>query len=90
MKRFNAILSVCPYYNKPSQDGLYEHFSLLSKVSPIPLILYDVPSRTGVTISNQTVHKLLQKCDNIIGIKDATGDLKKGVDLIKNTPKPFM
>ena len=89
MKSFNAILSVCPYYNKPSQDGLYEHFSLLSKVSPIPLILYDVPSRTGVTISNQTVHKLLQKCDNIIGIKDATGDLKKGVDLIKNTPKTF-
>ncbi len=88
-KNFSAILSVCPYYNKPSQDGLYEHFSHVSEASPIPIILYDVPSRTGVSISNHTVFKLLDKCDNIIGIKDATGDIKKGLDLIKNTPKSF-
>jgi len=89
LENFSAVLSVCPYYNKPSQVGLYEHFFYVSKASPIPLILYDVPSRTGVSISNQTVFKLLEKCDNIIGIKDATADIKKGIDLIKNTPKSF-
>ena len=89
LKSFSAVLSVCPYYNKPSQVGLYEHFFHVSKASPIPLILYDVPSRTGVSISNETIFKLLEKCDNIIGIKDATGDIKKGIDLIKNTPKSF-
>lgn len=89
LRDFNAILSVCPYYNKPSQVGLYQHFSHISKASPIPLILYDVPSRTGVSISNQTVYRLLEKYDNIIGIKDATGDINKGLDLIKNSPKNF-
>lgn len=89
LRDFNAILSVCPYYNKPSQVGLYQHFSHVSKASPIPLILYDVPSRTGVSISNQTVYRLLEKYDNIIGIKDATGDINKGLDLIKNSPKNF-
>ena len=89
LRDFNTILSVCPYYNKPSQVGLYEHFSHISKASPIPLILYDVPSRTGVSISNQTVYRLLEKYDNIIGIKDATGDINKGLDLIKNSPKNF-
>ncbi len=89
LRDFNAILSVCPYYNKPSQAGLYEHFSHISEASPIPLILYDVPSRTGVSISNQTIFRLLEKYDNIIGIKDATGDIDKGLDLIKNSPKSF-
>ena len=89
MKNFSAILSVCPYYNKPSQTGLFEHFSHISNASPIPLILYDVPSRTGVSISNKTVFKLIEKNDNIVGIKDAIGDLNKGIDLIKNTPKDF-
>ena len=89
LRDFNAILSVCPYYNKPSQVGLYQHFSHISKASPIPLILYDVPSRTGVSISSQTVYRLLEKYDNIIGIKDATGDINKGLDLIKNSPKNF-
>ena len=89
LRDFNAILSVCPYYNKPSQVGLYQHFSHISKASPIPLILYDVPSRTGESISNQTDYRLLEKYDNIIGIKDATGDINKGLDLIKNSPKNF-
>ena len=89
LKNFYAILSVCPYYNKPSQIGLYEHFCKVSNVSPIPIILYDVPSRTGISISNKTVLKLLKDCKNIIGIKDATGDVKKGLDLIKNTSKNF-
>ena len=89
IKNFSGILSVCPYYNKPNQVGLYEHFSHVSKASPIPLILYDVPSRTGISISNQTVFKLLENCDNIVGIKDATGNISKGIDLIKNTPRSF-
>ena len=89
LKNFKAILSVCPYYNKPTQVGLYEHFCKVSKASNIPIILYDVPSRTGISISNKTIIKLLKNCKNIIGIKDATGDIKKGVDLIKNTSKSF-
>lgn len=89
LKKFSAILSVCPYYNKPTQVGLYEHFYQVSKASNIPIILYDVPSRTGISISNKTILKLLDNCKNIIGIKDATGDIKKGVDLIKNTSKSF-
>jgi len=89
IKNFSGILSVCPYYNKPNQVGLYEHFSHVSKASPIPLILYDVPSRTGISISNKTVFKLLENCDNIVGIKDATGNISKGIDLIKNTPRSF-
>ncbi len=89
MGNFNAVLSVCPYYNKPSQVGLYQHFLRIAETISVPLILYDVPSRTGVSISNQTVFKLLEKCNNIIGIKDATGNISKGVELIKNTPKNF-
>ena len=89
IKNFSGILSVCPYYNRPNQVGLYEHFSHVSKASPIPLILYDVPSRTGISISNKTVFKLLENCDNIVGIKDATGNISKGIDLIKNTPRSF-
>ena len=89
LKNFSAILSVCPYYNKPTQVGLYEHFYQVSKASSIPVILYDVPSRTGISILNKTVLKLLENCKNIIGIKDATGDIKKGIDLIKNTSKSF-
>ena len=89
IKNFSGILSVCPYYSRPNQVGLYEHFSHVSKASPIPLILYDVPSRTGISISNKTVFKLLENCDNIVGIKDATGNISKGIDLIKNTPRSF-
>ena len=89
LKNFQAILSVCPYYNRPNQIGLYKHFYNVSKASPIPLILYDVPSRTGSSISNHTIIKLTENCKNIVGIKDATGDLIKGIDLIKNSHKDF-
>ena len=89
LKNFSAILSVCPYYNKPTQVGLYEHFYNISKASSTPIILYDVPSRTGISITNKTILKLLENCNNIVGIKDATGDLNKGLDLIKKTSKSF-
>ena len=89
LTNFSAILSVCPFYNKPSQVGLYEHFYNVSKASSIPVILYDVPSRTGVSIANKTILKLIENCNNIVGIKDATGDLSKGMDLIKKTSKSF-
>ena len=89
MKNFSAILSVCPYYNRPSQEGIYQHFSHIANATPLPLILYDVPSRTGVSISNQTIFKLLEKFENIVGIKDATGNISKGLELLKNSPKNF-
>jgi len=73
LKSFSAVLSVCPYYNKPSQVGLYEHFFHVSKASSIPLILYDVPSRTGVSISNETIFKYLKAPINELDLLIRTG-----------------
>ena len=71
-----AILSVCPYYNKPSQEGLYQHFVAIAKASPVPIILYNVPGRTGVNLLPETVMRIYETCpDKIIGIKEASGNL---------------
>jgi 4-hydroxy-tetrahydrodipicolinate synthase len=78
----DACLLVTPYYNRPTQRGLFEHFKLIAETVNIPQILYNVPGRTAVDISNETVSSLAE-IDNIVGIKDATGDLVRGQDLIK-------
>src|SRR5579872_1445880 len=72
----DAVLSVTPYYNRPSQEGLYRHFAAIAEAVEIPMVLYNVPSRTSVDISNDTVARLA-KLPNIVGIKDATGDLPR-------------
>ncbi len=90
LKDFTAILSVSPYYNKPSQEGIYEHFKAVSNASPIPVILYNVPSRTGSNMLPKTVIKLANDFDNIIGIKEASGDFEQILDLLKNKPDNFM
>jgi 4-hydroxy-tetrahydrodipicolinate synthase len=81
-------LSVVPYYNKPSQEGLYQHFRKIAESVDMPHILYNVPSRTIADLQNETVFRLAE-VDNIVGIKDATGDMARGAELISDTPKNF-
>lgn len=86
---FDAILSVTPYYNKPSQNGLYHHYAKISKSSPIPIILYNVPSRTGVNMSPEITIQLANDFKNIISIKEASGDINQIKYILKNKPKNF-
>lgn len=87
---FTAILSVSPYYNKPSQKGIYQHFKAIAQASPLPIILYNVPSRTGSNMLPETVIQLANDFDNIVAIKEAAGDFEQILELIKNKPKNFM
>lgn len=87
---YSAILSVCPYYNRPNQEGIYHHFSAIAEASPLPVMLYNVPARTGASIENDTVIRLAQAHDNIFGIKDATGDVNIGNALIEALPNDFL
>lgn len=87
---FDAILSVTPYYNKPQQRGLYLHYKNLSAVSPLPLIMYNVPGRTGVNMKPETTLQIAQECDNIIGIKEASGNMEQMMEIIKNRPLGFL
>ena len=83
-----ASLSVVPYYNKPTQEGLYRHFRTIAEAVDIPQIVYNVPGRTVADIANDTVLRLAQ-VPNIIGIKDATGNMERGSDLLRRSPKNF-
>ena len=86
---FEAILSVCPYYNKPNQEGLYQHFCKVAEASPIPVILYNVPGRTGVNLLPETVMRIYEaQPDKIVGIKEASGNMEQIKHLIQlsNTP----
>lgn len=87
---FCAILSVVPYYNKPSQEGIYQHYKLIAEVSPKPVILYNVPGRTGVNMTAETTLRLARESSNIIGIKEASGNINQMDDIIKNKPADFM
>ncbi len=84
----DACLLVAPYYNKPSQEGLYQHFKAVAEAVDIPQILYNVPGRTGCDLSNDTVLRLAQ-VRNIVGIKDATGGIERGTDLLLRAPSDF-
>ena len=85
----DACLLVAPYYNKPTQEGLYQHFKAVADVVEIPQILYNVPGRTGCDISNDTTLRLSSH-RNIVGIKDATGGIERGTDLLLRAPKDFV
>ena len=85
----SAILSVSPYYNKPSQEGIFLHYKLISESSSVPIILYNVPGRTSSNIEASTTLKLASKFSNMIGIKEASGDLSQISQIIKNKPKNF-
>jgi len=85
----SAILSISPYYNKPSQRGLYEHFSAIAKSSPLPLIIYNVPGRTATNISAETTIKLAKDQNNIIAVKEASGNLTQIMQILKDKPPHF-
>lgn len=86
----DALLSVTPYYNKPSQEGLYQHFSAIASASPLPVILYNVPGRTGVNMTAETTLRLAGDFSNICAIKEASGNFTQIDDIIKNKPADFM
>jgi 4-hydroxy-tetrahydrodipicolinate synthase len=88
-KGIDGILSVCPYYNKPSQEGLYQHFKAISLASPLPLVLYNVPGRTGINLKAETTVRLANDFDNIVAIKEASGSLEQVDEIIKNKPDRF-
>ncbi len=86
----DAILSVTPYYNKPSQEGLYQHYAAIAKASPLPVILYNVPGRTGVNMLSATTLRLANEFKNICAIKEASGNFSQIDEIIKNKPADFM
>lgn len=88
-KGIDGILSICPYYNKPSQEGLYQHFKAIAKTSPLPIVLYNVPGRTGVNMKAETTVRIANDFPNIVAIKEAAGSLEQVDDIIKNKPKHF-
>ena len=87
---FSAILSVSPYYNKPTQEGIYQHFKAVANASPIPVIVYNVPGRTASNMLPSTVIRLANDFKNIIGIKEAAGDIVQAMKLIQNKPDGFL
>ncbi len=85
----DGVLSICPYYNKPSQEGLYQHFKAIAEASPIPVVLYNVPGRTGVNMNAETTLRLASDFENIVAIKEASGNITQMDDIIKNKPENF-
>ncbi len=90
LSEYDAILSVSPYYNKPTQEGIYQHFKVLSKASPLPIIMYNVPGRTASNMLPNTVARLANDFENIIGIKEALGDMVQVNEMISSTPDNFL
>ncbi|NHM02636.1 4-hydroxy-tetrahydrodipicolinate synthase [Flavobacterium difficile] len=90
LSKFTAILSVSPYYNKPTQEGIYQHFKAVAEASPIPIILYNVPGRTASNMLPSTVIRLANDFKNIVGIKEAAGDIVQAMKLIQAKPDGFL
>lgn len=86
---YDAVLSVCPYYNKPNQEGLYRHFKTLAEASPLPIVLYNIQGRTGVNMLPETVARLAKECGNIIGIKEASGNIDQMARVHELAPEGF-
>ena len=85
----DGILSICPYYNKPSQEGIYQHFKAIAEVSSLPIVLYNVPGRTGVNMTPETIVRLANDFTNIVGVKEASGSMEQVDEIIKNKPHRF-
>lgn len=89
LEGIDAILSVVPYYNKPSQEGIYQHYKAIAEASKLPIILYNVPGRTGVNMSAETTLRIANEFKNVIGIKEASGDMSQMDEIIKRKPEKF-
>jgi 4-hydroxy-tetrahydrodipicolinate synthase len=89
LKAFAAILSVSPYYNKPSQEGIYQHYKMIAAASPLPVILYNVPGRTASNMTWETTVRLANDFKNIIAMKEASGNMEQCMKIIKHKPKDF-
>lgn len=90
LKGYDAVLSVNPYYNKPNQEGLYQHFKAIAEASPLPVMLYNIPGRTGVNMAPETIARLANDCQNIIGVKEASGNLVQMEQVKALAPKEFL
>ena len=86
---YEFVLTVCPYYNKPSQEGIYQHYKYISEASALPVVAYNVPSRTGVNMSAATTLRIANDCDNVVAIKEASGDMTQIDEIIKEKPNEF-
>lgn len=89
-KGFDAVLSVCPYYNKPTQEGIYQHYKAIAEESTLPIILYNVPGRTGVNMTAETTLRLAYDCKNVIAMKEASGNFDQFNKIIKDKPEDFL
>jgi 4-hydroxy-tetrahydrodipicolinate synthase len=89
LQQATAVLSASPYYNKPSQEGIFNHYKLISEAAPKPVILYNVPGRTGSNIAAETTIRLANECRNVLGIKEASGNMIQCLHILKNRPKEF-
>ncbi|PHK27740.1 dihydrodipicolinate synthase, partial [Nostoc linckia z16] len=90
LSEFVAVLSVSPYYNKPTQEGIYQHFKAVAEASPVPVILYNVPGRTSSNMLPATVLRLAREFNNIVAIKEAAGDIVQAMKLIQGKPEGFL
>lgn len=86
----DAILSVVPYYNKPTQEGMYQHYKKISEATKLPIILYNVPGRTGVNMTAETTLRIAKECKNVVAIKEASGNITQMDEIIKSKPKDFL
>jgi len=90
LSKYSALLSVSPYYNKPTQEGIYQHYKAISQASPLPVILYNVPGRTGSNIEAKTTIRLARECSNVIGIKEASGNFMQYSEIMRDKPDEFL
>jgi 4-hydroxy-tetrahydrodipicolinate synthase len=88
--KIDAILSVAPYYNKPGQEGIFQHYKEISASSPVPVIIYNVPGRTGVNINAETTIRIANELSNVIAVKEASGNMEQIMQIIKDKPEDFM
>ena len=87
---YDAVLSVNPYYNKPNQEGLYQHFKAIAEASPLPVMLYNIPGRTGTNMTPETIARIASDCANVIGVKEASGDLEQMKRIKELLPSDFL